>query len=115
MMMRAIEPWRARLSVRGDEMRLRVSGREGRGIVHARFTGYPDHPRALLTLLEGLALWRGGPLSVVIAAATPVSHSLGLGAFGGERWPTESALVRFEWQSDAARRRAGGPEEPGWF
>lgn len=114
-MMRAIEPWTARLRVRGDDLRLRVSGRESRVILSSRFTGYPDHPRALLTLLEGLALWRGAPLAVVIAAATPVSHSLGLGAFGGARWPTASALVHFEWASDAARRRAGVPEQGEWW
>jgi hypothetical protein len=110
-MMREIEPWTARLRVQGNDLRLRVSGRGSRLILSGRFTGYPDHPRALLTVLEGLALWRGAPLSVVIAAATPVSHSLGLGAFGGERWPTASALVHFEWQSEAARRRAGVPDE----
>jgi hypothetical protein len=115
-MMHEVESWRVRLDVRmraaepdagaGRLIRLSVRGPDGRLIVHARLGRYPAHPRALLTVLEGLALWRGAPLNVAISADAPVCDSLGLGAFGGEPWPTESALVRFDWRSGADRRRA---------
>jgi hypothetical protein len=56
--------------------------------------GYPDHPRALLTLLEGLALWSGALLCAAISAAHSVGHSLGAGSFGDlEHWPEESAVT----------------------
>ena len=109
-----IEAWTTRLHVgmwhqeRGKSPRisLSVKGSDQHQIVRARFTGYPDHPRALLSMLEGLALWNGAVLDVAISADAPVCTSLGLGAFGGERWPTESALVRFGWVSREDQLRA---------
>ena len=109
------QAWTTRLHVRmrhdqrqqpGELISLSVRSNDQRPIVRALFTGYPDHPRALLSMLEGLALWRGTVLDVAISADAPVSTSLGLGAFGGERWPTDSALVRFEWVSEEDRVRA---------
>jgi hypothetical protein len=95
--------WNATLDVQpGGGQRLRV--REGdEDLLVAEFSGYPDHPRALLFVLEGLALWKGTPLFVVIRAAHPVSDSLGLGAFGDD-WPQESALVRFLFVDQTQRR-----------
>lgn len=106
--------WTTRLHVRmrhsqrqkSPRISLSVRSNDQRPIVRAHFTGYPDHPRALLSMLEGLALWRGSVLDVAISADAPVSSSLGLGAFGGERWPTDSALVRFEWVSEEDQARA---------
>jgi len=64
---------------------------------------YPVHPRALLTMLEGLALWTEEPLRVVISAERPCSHSLGLGHFAAPpHWPAESDLVRFEFRTPRA-------------
>jgi hypothetical protein len=113
-MKRQIQTWVIRLHIRmwhepwGAERRidLEVRGPDQISIVQARFVGHPDHPRALLTLLEGLALWQGAPLGVAISADAPVCDSLGLGAFGGERWPAQSALVHFHWCSEADQRRA---------
>ncbi len=114
-----IEAWTTRLHVgmwhgeqeKSPRISLRVQSSDQQSsdqppIVQARFTGYPDHPRALLSMLEGLALWRGAVLDVAISADAPISDSLGLGAFGGEQWPTESALVRFEWVSEGDQARA---------
>lgn len=113
-MMEPIDAWTTRLHVgmwhggreKSPRISLSVKSSDQHQIVRARFTGYPDHPRALLSMLEGLALWRGAPLGVAISADAPVCTSLGLGAFGGERWPTESALVRFEWASGEDQLRA---------
>ena len=89
--------WKAGLEVLPDAVRLLMTSAEGDDLVKAQ-PDYPDHPRALLTVLEGLALWCGEPLDVAIFAATGVSHSLGLGPFGdSDTWPTESALVHFEF------------------
>lgn len=109
-----IDGWMTRLHVamwhgereKSPRISLSVSSSRQRPIVRARFTGYPDHPRALLCILEGLALWSGAVLDVAISADAPVCTSLGLGAFGGERWPTESALVRFAWVSGEDQFRA---------
>ncbi len=89
--------WKTTLQVVPGAVRLLVTDVEGNDLVKAHLSGYPDHPRALLGVLEGLALWRGEPLDVVICADVPVDHSLGLGAFGDldDGWPEESALVHF--------------------
>ncbi len=50
-------------------------------VLKAEFRAYPGHNRALMSVLEGLALWSGHPLCVAIVAEQPVSHSLGVGDF----------------------------------
>ncbi len=67
----------------------------------------PTTPERFLTLLEGLALWCGAPLTVAISADVPSSHSLGLGPFSDdpEQWPEESALVHFEFVLPSRRGR----------
>jgi hypothetical protein len=58
------------------------------------------HPRAAPTLLEGLSLWLGHPLSVVLCAdAGGTSSELGL-----------CDGLGFGRAHDALRRRGGGPE-----
>ena len=85
---------------------LRVLVTEPAGdVMKAEFRSYPNHTRALLFILEGLALWSGQKLCVAIHAEHPVDHSLGLGAFGGEQWPEESALVEFVFIETDRRRR----------
>ena len=102
--------WRATLVVTPQAIKVVVTEPGGDEVLKAVFSGYPDHPRALLTLLEGLALWSGAPLCAAISAAHPVSHSLGVGSFGDvEHWPEESALVSFEFIGPARRRRRIGP------
>ena len=68
----------------------------------------PPHPRALLTLLEGAALWSGHPLSVALSAADASTCWLGSGLFGDELWPGESPLVRFTVAVPACRKRLSG-------
>ena len=38
----------------------------GDDVLKARLNSAPSHPRALLTLLEGLALWQGAPVYVAV-------------------------------------------------
>ena len=98
--------WKAGLEVLPDAVRLLMTSPEGDDLVKAHLPDYPDHPRALLTVLEGLALWCGEPLDVAIFAANGVSHSLGLGPFSdSDAWPVESALVHFEFVVPRRRGR----------
>ncbi len=99
--------WKTMVRVTPEAVRVLVGTQEGDDILKAHLTGYPGHPRALLTVLEGLALWSGEPLCAVISADVPVSHSLGLGSFTDdpERWPEPSPLVHFVFVVAAAGRR----------
>jgi len=99
--------WNTTLQAIPGAVRLLVTSAEGDDLVKARLPGYPNHPRALLTLLEGLALWSGETLCAAISADAPVDHSLGLGAFSEDedRWPEESALVHFVFLVPAGRGR----------
>ncbi|MCR4302311.1 MAG: hypothetical protein NUV51_11925 [Sulfuricaulis sp.] len=77
-----------------------VMDRDGSDVLKARLTPRPQHPRALLTLLEGLSLWSGEILPVVVSAEDPYQGGL----FGDELWPAESQLVRFRIASPARRK-----------
>jgi hypothetical protein len=74
-------------------LRLRVRDSLGDEVLHAELSLPPDHPRALLTLLEGLALWAGEPLCAVISADDSADPSRALGV----SWTPTSALIRFEF------------------
>jgi hypothetical protein len=102
-----VETWETTLWVRPSAVKLRVSTPEGDDVLKAQLPGYPGHPRALLTVLEGLALWCGKPLCVALSADVPVNHSLGLGPFTdlGDLWPETSALVEFHFVGPARRGR----------
>ncbi len=106
-----LHTWSARLEVRPSSLKLAVIDAEGNELLKAIFGQAPKHPRALLTLLEGVALWSEEPLRCVISAEHPVSHSLGLAVFGDE-WPEGSALVHFQFAQRARRRRIRGIAEP---
>ena len=91
-----LAPWTSVLKVSPYDVRLLITEPEAGDLVKARLPIAPRHPRALLTMLEGLALWRGHPLGVVISATDSSRGWLGSGLFGDELWPGESSLVRFE-------------------
>jgi hypothetical protein len=88
-------------------MKLLVTDARDNDLLKARMAVRPDHPRALLTLLEGVALWSGQPIRAAIYVAGPVEHSLGLGEFD-DQWPRESALVRLDFAAPRRRRRISG-------
>lgn len=92
-----MQTWKTTLRVTPEAIQILVTTVEGDDILKAHLAGYPGHPRALLTVLEGLALWSGQTLCAAISADVPVSHSLGLGAFTDdpEHWPEPSPLVDF--------------------
>jgi len=91
--MRWEKSWETGLEITPQSVQLNVTD-QGRMVLQARFCGRPVHLRALLLILEGLALWQGKRLCVVIFAESAVHPTLGLGEDGDE-WPAETAWVEY--------------------
>jgi hypothetical protein len=119
--------WHATLEVQPETIWVWVTEATGRDVLRAALPRPPGHGRALLSMLEGLALWSGAALGVVIGVDHPVCDSLGLGPFGdAEGWPEDTALVHFFFRQPARPPRrlgrldacpqCGGPsfDEPDW-
>ena len=100
--------WRSTLRVNPRHVKLLVTDTELGDLLKAQLPAKPPHPRALLTLLEGLALWSGHPMSAVISAADSATPGLDSALFGDEFWPGESPLVRFQLAVPGSRRRLAG-------
>ena len=101
--------FRATVRIARPDVKLLITDEAGDDRLKAILPSRPYHPRALLTLLEGAALWAGQPLSAAIAAGSRADLSLDAALFGGGIWPDESALVRFDAAPDRPRRRIRGP------
>jgi hypothetical protein len=99
-----MEPWKALLQVTPRTTRLLVTDNERNELLKAVLPPFPQHPRALLTCLEGLALWSGQQLHTAIFAGAPVDPRSGGALFGDGLLPVDSALVRFDYLA-APRRR----------
>lgn len=100
-----IHPWKASLHVSGREARILIRCIEQGDLIKARLPLSPHHPRALLTMLEGLALWQGKPLGVAWHVTGDSAPWLGSAMFGDEPWPCSSQLVQFNVVDRARRRR----------
>ncbi len=101
-----LHTWTATLQIGHDTLKVVVSTPDGEAVLRAEFGDHPHHPNALLTLLDGVALWRGTPLCAVICVEHVVSPSLGVGGWDNpERWPSESALVSFRFVDARHRPR----------
>jgi hypothetical protein len=87
--------WTSALRVGPSEVKLLVTDWEGNDVLKARFGTTPQHPRAMLTLLEGIALYSGHRLDVVLGADDRCPRWLGSRLLGDEVWPAESQLVEF--------------------
>lgn len=95
--------WLAKLLLSRDgTTKVLIDGPDG-DLLKARMPA-PNHPRALLTLLEGAALWTGEPLCAAICAERRLDPSLAVALFGGD-CPADSALVRFVAAEPRARPR----------
>lgn len=94
----------------GNELKLLVTSPEGDDLIKARLPIRPPHPRALLTLLEGIALFSGEPLYAVISAGTRRDDWLASEQWHDELWPNESPLVQFDFAvpPPPVRRRIRG-------
>ena len=97
--------WLTTLRTTREEVKVLVTSREGDDLLKARLPIRSHHPRALCTLLEGVALWSGEPVSAVISAGECCAAWLGSDQWGGQLWPEESVLVRFVPARPQPRRR----------
>ncbi len=97
--------WPTMLRIGGKELKLLVTSPHGDDLLKARLPVRPPHPRALLTLLEGVALWSGEPVLAVISAGAHRDAWLGSEEWGDELWPTESQLVHFDYATPPTRAR----------
>lgn len=99
-----MEAWKTMLRVGPHTAQILVTDRFGNDVLKASLPARPQHPRALLTMLEWLALWSGTPL--VVAACVPAScqRTLASTLFGDDLLPVDSALVRFDFVTPQRRR-----------
>jgi hypothetical protein len=97
--------WPTTIRIEAEDLKLLVTSPQGDRI-KARLPARPPHPRALLTLLEGVALFSGEPLYPVISAGKHRDDWLGCETWGDDLWPTESPLVHFDFAVPPARRRS---------
>jgi hypothetical protein len=97
--------WPTTMRITGREAKLLVTNESGDDVLKARLPLCPRHPRALLTMLEGVALFSGQPLSVVISAGEGLDAWLGSEQWCEELWPAESPLVGFDFAIPPARCR----------
>jgi hypothetical protein len=93
--------WLTRVEISPEFVHIQVTEFEHGRVLDAKFYNPPAHPRALVFVLEGLALWVGRRLSVVICADKPAHPLLGLGVHDDE-WPYDNPLLDFAY----AERRA---------
>ncbi len=100
-------PWPTRLRSGAKELTLLVTSPHGDDLLKARLPVRPPHPRALLTLLEGVALWSGEPVFAVISAGRHRDDWLGSDVWGDELWPFESQLVQFDVATPPPRAGRG--------
>lgn len=89
-------PWHCALHVTQHHAKLLLTAADGDDLLKARLDRTPSHPRALLTLLEGLSLWSGQTLCVALSVDDSCPRWPGSQLLGGELWPAESQLVRFD-------------------
>jgi hypothetical protein len=100
--------WKTTIRVSAREAKVLVTDEQGDELLRARLPRRVDHPRALLTVLEGLALWSGSPLYTVLSVGGPARGTYDRDLFGGVLWPIDSALVRVHVLDERPRRRIRG-------
>ncbi len=97
--------WKSQLRVDEEGVRLLLSDRLGHDLLKARLPFRSQHPRGLLTLLEGAALYSGDRLDVATSVARSAVRDSIEDLFGNPLTPIDSALVRFDFVTRAARGR----------
>ena len=100
-----MRPWTTSLRLTPQTLSLLISDPQGNDLLKARLPPAPRHPRALLTTLEGLALWSGIPIRAVISVAASCPRSLVSSFFGDDFLPTYSALVELDFATPTVRPR----------
>ena len=104
-----MKPWTAKAAFTREGARLLVVDADDRDLLKARIARPPCHPRALLTLLEGVAEWSGSRLSCVLSADADAFPLRDGDPLGGDLLIDGSALVRVEYAvPHVAGSRIGG-------
>lgn len=110
-----IGTWSARVRLRPVRLELVVTDLE-RDLVRASLPTPQLHPRALVTVLEGLALWQGAALRTAVVADERADWSglYGLGLCGtGLEDPASPLVDAHEVYPARRRRRLGQLDLPG--
>ena len=89
--------WTVRVHCTRRETKLLVT-EDGDDLLKARLSVTPGHPRALLTLCEGLALWHGAPLHVAVSADDDAQACIERVLYAGDLLEPTSPLVELEHQ-----------------
>lgn len=97
--------WKTTVQPTRGAVRLLMTDPDRNEILKAALPPFPQHPRALLTLLEALSLWVGQPLTVAVSAGAMVDRPSAEALFGDGILPLDSALVRFDTLGPARPRR----------
>ena len=98
-------PWHTTMQLGSNAVRLLMTNEENHELLKARLPLRPIHPRSATTLLEGLSLWAGYPLTVALGADSRSGRTSAEWIFGSDGWPQESALVHFDVIGDRRRRQ----------
>jgi hypothetical protein len=96
--------WQVTVRCTSRETKLVVNEWESE-LLKARLTSAPAHPRALVTLCEGLALWHGMPLFVAASADADARDCFERVFYGGDLLAPSSPLVVLEDRRRSESRR----------
>jgi len=104
--MMQVEPsgWVAQIRVSAQWIRLTIKELSGEEVLRARFGRRPVHRRALLDLLESVAMWRGAPLSAVLSVVGWVRPLCDSASWADEVVLGPSALVRVHYAVHGSRQ-----------
>ena len=87
-----------RLLPRGHQVLLLGLGYQDEPVLKARLSVRPEHPRAMITLLEGLALWAGHRLPVAVGVSANSTGSIEALLPEGPAWCSPLVeLVPMDW------------------
>ena len=100
-----MDTWKTTVQPVRRSVRLLMTDPEQNEVLKAALPPMPQHPRALLTLLESLSLWVGQPLTAAVSAEPSVDRRCAEALFGDGFLPLDSALVRFDMLAPVQRRR----------
>ena len=100
--------WKTMVQPTRLAVRLLILDPEGNEVLKARLPSLPQHPRALLALLEAVAMWAGQTVTAAISVPSTLDPRFGEALFHGGPLPVDSALVRFDVVSPRRRRTLPG-------
>jgi hypothetical protein len=96
--------WTVSVRCTSSDTKLLVT-ESGNDVLKARLSTWPGHPRALLTLCEGLALWQGFPLRVAVSADDDAQGCFERIFYADGLLEPRSPLVLLEYERPRARAR----------